>query len=753
MALMPSLSQGKPLDVPRTLHQAMELHRQNRIAEAEQLYAAVLAARPDNIDALQMLGSIKLSRGEPAPALRLFSAAMQQRPKSPQILSSYALALVALQRHEEALEAFEQAIKQKSRFPEAHNNRGSLLVSLGRFQEALESFERAIAIQRDYVDAHYNRGYALHKLARNSEALQSLDRAIALRPSHAQAHANRGVVLDALGRIDDALTSYDRALELSADMPEALLNRAGALLALKRYDDALKNADRLLLAHPANAEGHYMRGRVMVELNRPDDAVASCEQAVALDPSFTRARWTTPLFTLPVLYADESQIGERRADYERRLRKLSDDYDAGRVPGDMSKGVGWAQPFFLAYQGHCDRDLQVMFGKLATQVMSARYGETELASPPAPGEPIRVGIVSGFFFQHSVWKIGAKAWVTQLDPNRFQVFGYSVGFERDSETELARKHCHRFVEGPRSIEQWRDIIAADRPHILLYPEIGMFHQVAEVAALRLAPVQCSYIGHPQTSGYPTIDYFLSGELIEPPAGDVHYSEKLVRLPNIGFYYEPLEVEHTSVTREQLGIRPAATTAFWCAQSLFKYLPQHDEVFPRIARDVGDCQFVFIRHSRSAAITALFQARLEKAFGAAGMNSSDHCVFLDPMDLRRFAAASAQCDAMLDSLEWSGGNTTLEALALDIPVITFQGALMRGRVSAGMLRMMDMPETIAETIDDYVALAVRVARDATFRAALKARIASQKHRLYRDRSSIAALEDFISRVVTGNQAAP
>src|SRR6185295_14399021 len=167
------------------------------------------------------------------------------------------------------------------------------------------------------------------------------------------------------------------------------------------------------------------------ELNRPDEAVASCEQAVALDPSFTRARWTTPLFTLPVLYADESQIAERRADYERRLRKLCDDYDAGRIPGDMSKGMGWAQPFFLAYQGRCDLDLQVLFGGLAARVMSARYGEPELAPPPAPGEPIRVGIVSGFFFQHSVWKIGVKGWLTQLDPKRFQLFGYYLGTLQD----------------------------------------------------------------------------------------------------------------------------------------------------------------------------------------------------------------------------------------------------------------------------------------------------------------------------------
>jgi predicted O-linked N-acetylglucosamine transferase (SPINDLY family) len=386
-----------------------------------------------------------------------------------------------------------------------------------------------------------------------------------------------------------------------------------------------------------------------------------------------------------------------------------------------------------------------MFGGLAARVMAARYGEAELASPPAPDEPVRVGIVSGFFFQHSVWKVGARGWVTQLDPKQFQIFGYSTNLKNDGDTELARKHCHRFVEGPQPLERWRDIIAADRPHILLYPEIGMFHQVAEIAALRLAPVQCSTIGHPQTSGYPTIDYFLSGELIEPPEGDTHYSEKLVRLPNIGFHYEPLEIPPAVVTREELGIRSSAT-AFWCAQSLFKYLPQHDEVFPRIAREAGDCQFVFIRYSRGPAVTALFEARLERAFAAAGMKSSDHCVFLDHMDASRFAAACAQCDVMLDSLEWSGGNTTLEALGQGLPVITHQGALMRGRVSAGMLRMMGMPETIAETIDGYVALAVRMARDPDFRTGLKARVARDKHRLYRDAASIAALADFINRVV-------
>src|SRR5581483_2966878 len=104
--------------------------------------------------------------------------------------------------------------------------------------------------------------------------------------------------------------------------------------------------------------------------------------------------------------------------------------------------------------------------------------------------------------------------------------------------------------------------------------------------------------------------------------------------------------------------------------LFKYLPQYDQVFPRIAREVAGAQFVFIRHP-SSEVTGQFQRRLDRAFAAFGLAAGDHCVLLAPMDMARFAAASAACDAMLDSIGWSGGNTTLEALAQDLPVITFE----------------------------------------------------------------------------------
>ena len=743
------LPKTKPFDVPRTMHQALELHHQGRLADAARLYESVLAVRPDHFDALQMLGVIKLGRGELAAALRLVGAAMRTRPNSPQVLLNYGLVLNALNRHEDALTSFEQALKQKARFAEAHNNRGSALTSLGREQEAVESFRRALVAKPDYPEAHYNMGNALRKLDRHDEAIASFDRALALRPDYAKAHCNRGTILEALERHAEALACYDRAVAIQPDFGEALLNRCSTLRALNRAEEALRSLDKLLAMKSGYAEAHYMRGKMMSDLNRHADAVASYERALALKPDYNEARMAACFATLPILYAEEAEIDRQRADYAARLRLLCEQVEAGRVPGDLSKGLGRAQPFFLAYQCRNDRELQRLYGTLMTRIQAGRHPAAGLATAPAPGEPLRVGIVSGFFRQHSVWKVGIRGWVTQLDPARFQVFGYHTASKQDGETEIAKARCHRFVQGPMSSDNWRRAILEDRPHVLLYPEIGMNTETAELAALRLAPVQCSYIGHPQTSGMPTVDYFLSGELIEPASAAEHYTERLQTLPNIGFHYEPLDLPPVAVTREQLGLRPDAV-AYWCAQSIFKYLPQYDAVFPAIARAVGDCQFVFVRHFGSA-VTELFKARLDTAFAAAGLKASDHCVLLQPMDMARFQAASAQCDLMLDSIGWSGGNTTLEALAQDLPVVTFQGDLMRGRVSAGMLRMMGMPEAVAETVDDYVALAVRMGNDRAFRAEMAGRVARQRVRLYRDRAPIEALQDFLERAV--RQALP
>jgi protein O-GlcNAc transferase len=221
------------------------------------------------------------------------------------------------------------------------------------------------------------------------------------------------------------------------------------------------------------------------------------------------------------------------------------------------------------------------------------------------------------------------------------------------------------------------------------------------------------------------------------------------LPNLSIYYEPSDVSPAGIDRAQLGLRPGAV-AYWCCQSLPKYLPQFDEVFARIAAEVPDCQFSFIEFGGGRGVTAMFRARLERVFEAVGLNAADHCVFLPRLAPDRFAAAIGQCDVVLDSIGWSGCNSILESLVHNLPIVTFAGEMMRGRHTAAILEIMGIGETTARTIDEYVSIAGVLGRDAAKRAELSAQIENNKHRVYRDRECIMALEAFLEAAVRNNE---
>jgi predicted O-linked N-acetylglucosamine transferase (SPINDLY family) len=769
-------------EVFETLRRAVALHQSGRLDEAATLYRSVLADNPDHVDALYFLGMVAAQRSQFTEAERLIGRALIFNPGNADAHSNYAGVLNALKRHDEALQSLDRALALNPRMPQAHANRGITLHTLHRYQEAVAAYDQALALERNpatltyrggallalerHVDALASfdaalaiapqfqpaityRGNALGMLQRNGEALDSYQRALALNPNDVIALANRGNVLSALNRHAEAVESYDRALAIKPDEPTALTNRGNPLIALGRYEDAIASYDRAIATKPDNAEAHYNRGTALQAVGRCAEAVQAYQTALKLKPNYAEAQFGLCMAQLPAIYMDEAEIAAARAAYASQLAALCDTLERF-TPQDLAKGVGSNQPFHLAYQGLNDRELQSRYGAFVCEVMARRFPPASLPPPPAPGERIRVGIVSGFFRSHSVWKIPVKGWVTELDRNRFEVTGYHTGSILDDDTKVAMALCDRFVQGPMPIEQWRQTILADAPHAILYPEIGMDPRSIALAAQRLAPVQCNTLGHPVTSGCPTLDYYLTSDLMEPAESEDQYTESLIRMPNLSIYYEPSERPSQRPTREELGLR-ADAVVYWSGQSLYKYLPQFDNVFPRIAKDVPGCQIVFIDYYRGSYITDLFRQRLDRAFAAFGLRAADTCVFLPRMNPRQFMAAAGAADIFLDSIEWSGFNSTMECLAHDLPVVTVARPMMRGRHTTGVMRMMGITDTVFEIVDDYVAAAVRLAHDQPWRADLKRRIAASKHKLYRDRTAIIALEDFLERAVRG--AAP
>ena len=761
--------------------QGLARHQQGDLVEAERHYDAALKSQPDHFEALHMLGVIALQRGRLERGVEIITKAVALNENSPVAFNNLAKGLKDLGRFDEAIIHFERAIALAPAFADAQFGYGTALHFVNRSEEALGPFEKAIALHPNFVAALNNCGLALAKLKRFTEALASYDKALAIQPSFGEAHNNRGNALKALMRFDDALASFDNAIAARPDSAEAHCNRGNALVQLARFDEALASFDRAIAIRPHFAEAHRGRGDALANLNRFGDALASFDRAIAIKPLYVDA-WVSraeALFTcnrndeavksaqaaididpenalcrflscvceLRISYENEDDVQARRRAYEHKLRAICSDYEAGRLGTNMIEAIAHCKPFYLAYQGGNDRDLQTLYGTLACRAIGAQFRQGPAPAAPETAPPIRVGFVSSHFYAHSNWKIPIKGWMSQLDRNRFKIFGYHLGRQRDQETEVAAKLCSRFVHRAMPLEGWRDEILADAPHVLIYPGLLMDELSLQLAAQRLAPVQCNSLGHPETSGLPTIDYFLSSDLMEPADAVEHYTERLVRLPNLSIYYEPIELSPVRITRGELGMRPDAMV-FWSGQSLYKFLPQYDFVFAKIAKMVGNCQFVFIKHAKEAAVVDLFRRRLDTVFSEWGLTASDHCLFIDSLTTDRYVAAMGNCDIFLDSIGWSGFNSTSESLVHNLPVVTLRGAFMRGRHSTAILNRIGVGETVADSIDEYVSIATRLATNSGERRRISLEIDRNKHRAYRDRDCIARLEDFIENAVRG-----
>ena len=254
------------------------------MAEAERIYAQILASEPAQFDALHLRGLIYHQRGDHAGALSQIDAALRTAPDNILGLNNRGLVLNALGRFDEALASFARALALRPHFAEALLNRGNTLKDMQRFEAALASFDRALAVRPNYPEAHYNRGNALFALGRLSEALASYDLALDLRPDFPEVHCSRGIVLHALKRLDEALAAHNRALLLRADYADAHNNRGIVLHALKRFDEALANYDRALDLHPHHGDAFLNRSATLYELRRFDESLESCDRALVLCP-------------------------------------------------------------------------------------------------------------------------------------------------------------------------------------------------------------------------------------------------------------------------------------------------------------------------------------------------------------------------------------------------------------------------------------------------------------------------------------
>ena len=470
------------------------------------------------------------------------------------------------------------------------------------------------------------------------------------------------------------------------------------------------------------------------ELGFPDQAQDIARSSAARFPDQLSFQFDARLL-LPMVYADNADRIARRERYEAGLCELESmlpimQRDPARIYTLERSN------FLLAYQGEDDLALQRRYANILGAMINAADADLRAlpkhsqALPPTAQNrhgqrKIRVGFISKWFFSCTAGNYFER-WITRLDAARFERFVYYTGQTNDEVTARIGAAAEHFTRLQADVRSNALVIRADELDILIHPEVGMSTGSYLLANLRLAPVQCAAWGHPVTTGSSTIDAYFSCGQMEPTDYQAHYSERVLLLDGIGVDVA-LPPSEAKAARSDFGL-PAAGRLYFCPQSLFKIHPDMDLALAKILEGDSAAVLVFFQ-ADSRAVTMAFADRLTRTLAARGINAKGQLKFLPRLGTSGFRKVLQLADVVLDPFHWSGGGTSLDAFAADLPVVTLPGRFMRGRQTAAMLRMMSADALIASDVDSYVRTAIEVATNQSLNHDLRALINANKRALF------------------------
>ncbi len=564
---------------------------------------------------------------------------------------------------------------------------------------------------------------------------QALEVARRLHPNRPEVPLALARVAERAGNLDDAAAHLEAVLVRHPDHPEALLRLASVLDAVGQLTRARDLAERACRALPQHVEPLRVAAVIATRQGEWEHAAELLDRAIALAPEHPGLLWARAR-VVPAIPASEAEEQAAVATYDARLRALHTlaDRTLATHPADWLHAVQDA--FSVHYAGGDCLDRQALHGRMFERIAAA----VVQVPPPTPPHRLRrrVGFVSSLFRRHTITKLFHR-WMTDLDRDEFEVVAYHLGAIEDTTTEHLKRSVDLWRSAPGGVLQAVPIIAADAPDVLIFPELGMDARVLLVAALRLAPRQAVSWGHPVTTGLSTIDTFLACEAMGVAPDRRWTVEDRLDLPGIGITYtRPSPAP--AIDRDHFGLPPDRPLLL-CVQSLQKYRPAHDHLYARLAAALPDALFLFVS-APGTRRTERLQDRLAGVFAEHQLDLPAHVRFLPRLSEADWMGLLSLGDLFLDSPEWSGGNTTLEAVSVGLPCIAWPGTTFRGRHCLGINRELGLGELCPPDEATWLQATIELVQSPERRTDLRRRILAAAPRLFDDPRPTRALADWL-----------
>lgn len=570
----------------------------------------------------------------------------------------------------------------------------------GRLADAERVYRQARAAAPRQFDVLHLSGLVAYQLGKIAEATELLGRARAADPRHAVCAMRYGLALVAARRPAEAETHLRRAVELKPDFHEGWDNLAYCLKTQDRLAEALGCHQKAVTLKPGYAAGWYNRGLTESLLGRLPEALACHERALAADPAYALAH-----FGRAQALHKSHRLAEAIAAYGKFLELQPGHHEArsNRLLALQNLPEVTREELFAEH---------VAFGRAVGPAAGAAPAAVR---DPDPARRLRLAILSPDLRSHSCAYF-LEPLLEHLDRAQFELYLYHDHFREDAVSARLRARAdmwRNFIGQPAAAVE--TAIRADAPDLLvdLAGHTGMNCRLP-LFARRLAPVQITYLGYPDTTGLPAMDFRFTDALADPPGeADRFATETLVRFAPSAWTYAP------PAAAPDVGPPPcgdAGPVTFGCFNTPGKITDAQLVLWARLLAAVPGARLLL----KGAGLgDAAERERFGRRLAAAGLPAERVELLERTPDTASHLALYGRVDIALDTFPYHGTTTTCEALWMGVPVVSRAGDRHAARVGASLLANAGHPEWLAYSDDGYVATAMALAGDRAALARLRA----------------------------------
>lgn len=672
------------MDTQSTYRQALQLHQQGELSQAEALYKSLIATNPQHANAIHYLGVIYHQNGKHQLAIDTIAQAIKISPNSSDYVSNQGLAYKALKQHQQAIQCFQQALKLAPDDLDVYYNLGNTCVESEDFELAVQAYRR---ILRDYP--------------------QDTD----LKEALSYALDRQGIMSQQSGQYVEAERCYLEAIQLTPQRDGLYYNLGNAQRELGKPREAAQSYQQAIQHNPNDADAYNNLGNVLRELGDLQAAITAYQTSLKLNPKLYHAK---------VHLVHQKQ---HACDWEGLDKDITEirEWVQHQSEAQISPFAFLAMPGTSAQeQKQCTNNwLKNRYASVFAQGKALNFEHKHAH------QKLRIGYLSADFRLHPLAFLISEL-IEQHDKTQFEIYAYSYGVNDQSEERKRLEKAFDYFRDIRAISTLDAAKQINQDEIDILVDLTGFTQTSrsQIAALRPAPINVSWLGFPGSMGELNdellFDYVLSDTFITPPEMASHYAENLALLPHT---YQPNDTRRPlaiSKDRKAYGL-PEDGFVFCCFNQTFKILPHVFDVWMNLLKQVPNSVLWLLE------CNALAKANLIKEAEKRGV-TKERLIFAPRVAMAEHMARQTCADLFLDTLPYNAHTTTSDALWMGLPVLTCSGETFASRVAGSLLQAADLPELITFSLQEYQAKALELANNPAELMRIKTHLKNKREQL-------------------------